>query len=143
MEKFNTDYQKLQVEFNDLVDWINETFKDSNIAIHVTMSPKDETELPDEKPKKIKRPEELTIGEQYVLFLLKTKALQIDNVDFDTILNSIVDSPVIQFLTTDKLNNISVETQDFIKRLISNIVSSIMSVDLSKLMEISPCDNCC
>lgn len=143
MEKFNTDYQKLQVELNDLVDWINETFKDSNVAIHITMSPKDETELPDEKPKKIKRPEELTIGEQYVLFLLKTKAVQIDNVDFDTILNSIIDSPFIQFLTTDKLNNIPIETQDDIKRLISNVVSSIMSVDLSKLMEISPCDNCC
>ena len=143
MEEFNNKRQE-KINFEDamekLSDIINEMFADTDMTVHITIGQdKDQKEGCECKPKrKIKRPEELTIGEQYVLYLLKQNKFSPCEMNFANILSTIVDTPVVQFIAETHLNNVDEKVQSQTRDLISDIISSIMLVDFSKLIEILP-----
>lgn len=148
MEEFNNKRQE-KINLEDIMekfsDVINEMFADTDMTVHITIAPdKDQKEECKCKPKrKIKKPEELTIGEQYVLYLLKQNKFSPCEMNFDTLLSTIVDTPIIQFIAETHLNDVDEEVQTHMRNLISDIISSIMLVDFSKLIEILPEDKRC
>jgi hypothetical protein len=148
MEEFNNKRQE-KINFEDamekLSDIINEMFADTDMTVHITIGQdKDQKEECKCKPKrKIKKPEELTIGEQYVLHLLKQNKFSQREMNFDSILSTIIDTPIVQFIAETHLNNVDEKVQSQTRDLISDIISSIMLVDFSKLIEILPEDKCC
>lgn len=148
MEEFNNKRQE-KINFEDVMeklsDIINETFADTDMTVHITIGQdkeqKDECKCKPER--KIKKPEELTVGEQYVLYLLKRNKFSSCEMNFDNVLSTIIDTPVVQFIAETHLNNVDEKVQSQTRDLISDIISSIMLVDFSKLIEILPENKCC
>lgn len=148
MEEFNNKRQE-KINFEDamekLSDIINEMFADTDMTVHITIGQdkKQKEECKCKPERKIKKPEELTIGEQYVLYLLKQHKFSPCEMNFDNLLSTIVDTPIVQFIAETRLNKVDEKVQSQMRDLISDIISSIMLVDFSKLIEILPEDNCC
>ena len=148
MEEFNNKKQE-KINFEDVMeklsDIINEMFADTDMTVHITIGQEADKkeECKCKSKRKIKKPEELTIGEQYVLYLLKQNKFSPHEMNFDNLLSTIVDTPIVQFIAETRLNNVDEKVQSQTRDLISDIISSIMLVDFSKLIEILPENNCC
>ena len=143
MEKNN---KKQQEQFaKQLLETISEIFgTDKNFHVEietedgiVSFGVRDDEEC-DCKEKKskqeerLKKPSELTIGEKYVLYLLNTKHLQPTEVDFDSVIDTIVNNPLYDFMLT----NADEELKQKMLTYISALTESLIHVNFTKIRTI-------
>jgi len=81
---------------------------------------------------KLKTPKELTLGEQYVLYLLDSEQFDLDNIDFENVVNTIVLNPLYDFMIT-KLSN---DTKQNVLDFLSQLTESLMAVNFNKLRKL-------
>lgn len=81
---------------------------------------------------KLKTPKELTLGEQYVLYLLDSEQFDLDNIDFENVVNTIVLNPLYDFMIT-KLSN---DTKQNVLDFLSQLTESLMTVNFNKLRKL-------
>lgn len=85
-----------------------------------------------EKKERLKKEEELTIGEKYVLFLLNNKELNPHDVNFDSVINTIINDPLYDFM----LSNMTAEEKQPILAFISTLSESIININFNKLRQL-------
>lgn len=84
----------------------------------------------EEKPKeRLKSRSELTIGEKYVLYLLNNKCLKLEDINFDSVIETIVNNPLYDFMLTAAND----ELKQSLLTYISELTESLIKVNFAKL----------
>lgn len=125
-----------------LTEFTNELFADTGIHIEFDIVDYDDADsnIKDklvENQIELKKPEELTLGEQYILFLLKENIISEEQLNCESVITTITDSPVTDFICATTLNDVCPQVQKNMTDFIADLISSVMLVDIKKLVKVN------
>lgn len=133
MEKKVTDNKEFAKK---LMETIQDVFgENALITINIDTNGENISVNSDDKciqKEKLKTPKELTLGEQYVLYLLDSEQFDLDSIDFENVVNTIMLNPLYDFMIT-KLSN---DTKQNVLDFLSKLTESLMTVNFNKLRKL-------
>lgn len=82
---------------------------------------------------KLKKPDELTLGEDFIIYIANKLKLPKENVTFDKIMKCLSEDPVVTFIMEHPHTVAYGDLRDYLNEFLGDLVQSLFNTDFSKL----------
>lgn len=82
---------------------------------------------------KLKQPDELTLGEDFIIYIANKLKLPKENVTFDKIMKCLSEDPVVTFIMEHSHTVAYGDLRDYLNEFLSDLLQSLFDTDFSKL----------